>query len=75
MTKAGLYLENELSADLGRKDRAIGEQLVTTKGMTRNKLNAADSAKFLDLAYTAQWDVVEKRDPVLGKKLRSLIGK
>lgn len=75
LTKAGLYLENELSADLGRKDRAIGEQLVTTKGMKRNVLSAADSAKFLDLAYTAQWDVVEKRDPVLGKKLRSLIGK
>ena len=75
MTNAGLYLENELSADLGRKDRAIGNELVTTKGMTLNKLSAADSKKFLDLAYTSQWDVVEKRDPVLGKKLRALIGR
>ncbi len=75
LTTAGLYLENELSAELGRKDRAIGNELVTTKGMKRNILSAADSKKFLDLAYTAQWDVVEKRDPVVGKKLRSLIGK
>ena len=42
LTGTGLYLENELSADL---------------------------------AYTAQWDVVEKRDPVVGKKLRALTGK
>ncbi|NQU71628.1 MAG: hypothetical protein HQ514_13825, partial [Rhodospirillales bacterium] len=75
LTTAGLYLENELSADLGRKDRAIGKELITTKGMKANVLSAADSKKFLDLAYTAQWDVVEKRDPVIGKKLRALIGK
>jgi TRAP-type transport system periplasmic protein len=75
MTKAGLYLENELSADLGRKDRILGEKLHSEKGMKLNKLSAADSKKFLDLAYTAQWDVVEKRDPVVGKKLRALIGK
>jgi len=75
LTKAGLYLENELSAELGRKDRAMGNELVTTKGMKRNILSAADSKKFLSLAYTAQWDVVEKRDPVVGKKLRALIGK
>jgi TRAP-type C4-dicarboxylate transport system substrate-binding protein len=75
MTKAGLYLENELSADLGRKDREIGNQLVSEKGMTLLTLSDADSRKFLDLAYTAQWDVVEKRDPVIGKQLRALIGK
>lgn len=75
LTKAGLYLENELSADLGRKDREIGNQLVSEKGMTLLKLSDADSEKFLDLAYTAQWDVVEKRDPMVGKKLRALIGK
>ena len=75
LTAAGLHLETELSADLGRKDRAIGQQLVTEKGMTLLKLSEADSEKFLDLAYTAQWDVVEKRDPVIGKKLRALIGK
>ena len=75
MTKAGLYLENELSADLGRKDREIGDKLVSEKGMKLLKLSKSDSAKFLDLAYTAQWDIVEKRDPVVGKKLRALIGK
>ena len=75
LTKAGLYLENELSADLGRKDRAIGKQLVTKMGMTLLTLPDADAKKFLDLAYTAQWDVVEKRDPVIGAKLRALIGK
>ena len=75
LTKAGLYLENELSADLGRKDRELGNQLVTKKGMKLLKLSPADSEKFLDLAYTAQWDLVEKRDPVIGKKLRALIGK
>ena len=74
MTKAGLYLENELSADLGRKDREIGNKLVTEKGMKLLKLSDADSKKFLKLAYKAQWDVVEKRDPVIGKKLRALIG-
>ena len=75
LTKAGLYLENELSADLGRKDRELGNQLVTKKGMKLLKLSPADSEKFLDLAYTAQWDLVEKRDPLIGKKLRALIGK
>ena len=75
LTKAGLYLETELSADLGRKDREMGNQLVTKKGMTLLKLSDSDSKKFLDLAYTAQWDVVEKRDPTVGKKLRALIGK
>ncbi len=75
LTTAGLYLENELSADLGRKDRALGKQLVTEKGMTLLKLSDADSKKFLDLAYTAQWDLVEKRDPVVGKQLRALIGR
>lgn len=75
LTKAGLYLENELSADLGRKDRAIGKQLVTQKGMKLLTLSKADSKKFLDLAYTAQWDIVEKRDPVIGKQLRALIGR
>jgi TRAP-type C4-dicarboxylate transport system substrate-binding protein len=75
MTKAGLYLENELSADLGRKDREIGNKLVSEKGMRLLKLSKADSEKFLDLAYTAQWDLVEKRDPVVGKKLRALIGR
>ena len=54
LTTAGLYLENELSADLGRKDREIGNQLVTKKGMTLLKLSDADSKKFLDLAYTAE---------------------
>ncbi len=39
------------------------------------KLSDADSKTFLDLAYTAQWDVVEKRDPVVGKKLHALIGR
>ena len=38
-------------------------------------LSAADAKKFRDLSYTAQWDVVEKRDPAVGKKLRALIGK
>ena len=75
LSKAGLYLENELSADLGRKDRAIGKQLVTEKGMKLLSLPPGDAAKFIDLAYKAQWDVVEKRDPVIGKKLRALIGK
>ena len=75
LTRAGFHLETELSADLGRKDREIGEQLVSEKGMKLLKLSDADSEKFLDLAYTAQWDVVEKRDPVIGKKLRALIGK
>jgi TRAP-type C4-dicarboxylate transport system substrate-binding protein len=75
LSKAGLYLENELSADLGRKDRAIGKQLITEKGMKLLKLSDSDAKKFLDLSYSAQWDVVEKRDPVVGKKLRSLIGK
>ncbi len=75
LTRTGLYLETELSADLGRKDRAIGDRLVSEKGMKLLKLSDADSQKFLDLAYTAQWDVVEKRDPVVGKKLRALIGK
>ena len=74
LTKAGLYLENDLSADLGRKDREMGQQLLT-KGMQLLTLPKADAKKFLDLAYTAQWDVVEKRDPVIGKKLRALIGK
>ena len=75
MTKSGLYLQNELSADLGRKDRILGAKLHSEKGMKLNKLTGADAEKFLDLAYTAQWDVVEKRDPVIGKKLRALIGK
>lgn len=75
MTKAGLYLENELSADLGKKDRAIGDQLVKEKGMKLLSLSKADSEKFLGLAYKAQWDVVENRDPVIGKQLRALIGK
>ncbi len=75
LTKTGLHLENELSADLGRKDRAIGERLISEKGMKLLKLSDADTKKFLDIAYTAQWDVVEKRDPVVGKKLRALIGK
>ncbi len=75
LTTAGLYLENELSADLGRKDREIGNRLISEKGMKLLKLSDADAEKFLDLAYTAQWDVVEKRDPVVGKKLRALIGR
>ena len=75
LTRTGLYLETELSADLGRKDRAIGDRLVSEKGMKLLKLSDADATKFIDIAYTAQWDVVEKRDPVVGKKLRALIGK
>ncbi len=75
LTKAGLYLETELSADLGRKDRAMGDKLVSEKGMKLLTLSDADSKKFLDLAYTAQWDLVEKRDPLVGKQLRALIGR
>ena len=75
LTNAGLYLENERSADLGKQDRAIGDKLVSEKGMKLLTLPPADAQKFIDLAYKAQWDVVEKRDPVIGKKLRSLIGK
>ena len=75
LTKAAIHLETELSADLGRKDREIGGKLISEKGMKLLKLPDADAAKFLELAYTAQWDVVEKRDPVVGKKLRALIGK
>ncbi len=74
MTKAGLYLENELSRDLGRKDALAGEQLVA-KGMKVLSLTGADAKTFGELAYTSQWDVVEKRDPVLGKKLCALIGR
>jgi TRAP-type transport system periplasmic protein len=75
MTTAGLHLENELSDDLGRKDKAIGKQLISEKGMKLLNLSAADAKKFRDLSYTAQWDVVEKRDPAVGKQLRALIGK
>ncbi|MEK9646792.1 MAG: TRAP transporter substrate-binding protein DctP [Alphaproteobacteria bacterium] len=74
LTNAGLYLENELSASLGKQDREIGNQLVTQKGMELIKLPDADAKEFLRLATKAQWDVVEKRDPVVGKKLRALIG-
>ena len=75
MNAAGLHLENQLSTDLGQKDKAIGNKLITEKGMKLLNLSAADAQKFRDLSFTAQWDVVEKRDPVVGKKLRALIGK
>jgi TRAP-type C4-dicarboxylate transport system substrate-binding protein len=74
LTKAGLYLENELSADLGRKDAAAGDELVK-KGMEVLTLKGKDAETFSELAYTSQWDVVEKRDPTIGVKLRALIGK
>ncbi len=73
MTKAGMYLETELSKDLGRKDRLAGAEL-DKKGMKVFSLSSADAKKFNELAYTSQWDVVEKRDPVIGAKLRALIG-
>ena len=74
LTKAGLYLENELSRDLGRKDAAAGVELVK-KGMKVFTIKGKDAETFNHLAYISQWDVVEKRGPVIGAKLRSLMGK
>ena len=65
ITKAGMHLENELSMDLGRKDRLAGAELLK-KGMKVFALGGADAKKFNELAYTSQWDVVEKRGPVIG---------
>ena len=72
LEEAGLYLEGQLSADMGRADDAAGVTMVG-KGMKVSALPAADAEKFLKLAYESQWDLAEKRDPETGKKLRSLL--
>lgn len=72
LEEAGIYLEEVLSAKMGKDDAAAGDEMIK-KGMKVLSLPDADAKKFTELAYKSQWDVAEKRDPELGKKLRGLL--
>lgn len=72
---AGIFVEGEPTAWATMEDEKFAARAVKEKGMEIIKFNDADTAKFLDLAYGAQWDAIEKKAPKFGPLLREKIAK
>ena len=72
LQKSGLYLENEISKNLGKLETDAAAALEKS-GMQVSRLAPAEAKKFVDLAYSSTWASIEKQDPELGPKLRKLV--
>lgn len=72
MSKAGLWQETSVNKWIADQDVSIGEK--QAKGTYEViKLPEAEAEKYVDMAYKAIWDTIEKRAPDMGAKARKLL--